>query len=185
VYARLGTTSKTVSESHTLEMESFTELKRTLRRVERLLKDITRSPARPIFGGGVNRNRTDRGTVVRVGAGAQGQDIRPATLCRNPKTLSILWEEFLNGIGGRLPAQQFTREQRGVLSVRANYCNRKGFWDCMQRLVDKGYTEQAALARISRVYAGSITQKLKAIRKDERNGGHPQCEPILTRRRRR
>ena len=182
VYARLGTTSKMVSESHTLELEKFTEIQRTLRRIERLVKDVARMPARRISGG-VDRNTTDRGTVVRVGAAnAQGQDIRPATLCRNPKTLSILWEEYLNGIGGRLPAQQFTREQRGVLSVRANYCNRKGFWDCMQRLIDKGYTEAAALARISRVYQGSITHILKAIRKDERNGGHPQCEP--TRRRR-
>ena len=152
--------------------------------MERLMKDLATMPARRISGG-VNRNTTDRGTVVRVGAAAQGQDIRPATLCRNPKTLSILWEEYLNGIGGRLPAQQFTREQRGVLSVRANYCNRKGFWDCMQRLVDKGYTESAALARIGRVYEGSITQVLRAIRKDERNGGHPECEPTRRRSRRR
>ena len=87
VYARLGTTSKTVSESHTLEMESFTELKRTLRRIERLVKDAARMPARRISNlGGVDRNTTDRGTVVRVGAAnAQGQDFRPATLCRNSR----------------------------------------------------------------------------------------------------
>jgi len=185
VYARLGTTSKEVSESHTLQLEKFTELQRAFRRMERMVKEIATSPARSINGGvGVNRNRTDRGTPIRVGAAAQGQDIRPATLCRNPKTLSLLWEEYLNGIGGRLPAQQFTREQRGVLSVRANYCNRKGFWDCMQRMVDKGLTEASALARISRVYEGPITQKLRAIRKDERNGGHALCEPNRRRRRR-
>jgi hypothetical protein len=47
----------------------------------------------------------------------------------------------------------------------------------MQRLIDKGLTEAAAMARIGRVYEGSVTQILKAMAKDERNGGHRHLEP--------
>ena len=51
--------------------------------------------------------------------------------------------------------------QRGVRSVKSNYCNRKPFWTCMQRLIDKGYTEAAAMAKIKRVYTGSVTRMSK------------------------
>jgi hypothetical protein len=173
VYARLGTTSKMVAEAQTYEMEKFTEIVRRLRRMEGLVKGIANSPARPITA----VHRTNRGTPIRVGAAAQGEDIRPATLCRNPRTLSVLWDEYLNGIGGRLSAQQFSQLQRGVRGVKANYCNRKPFWKCMQILIDKGLTEAAAMARIGRVYKGSVTQILKAMAKDERNGGHRHLEP--------
>ena len=183
VYARLGTASKIVSEIQSLEMVKFTEIDRRLRRMETLLKAVANSPGRAI-----NRARTDRGTVIRVGtaasAAAQSGDSRPATLCRNPRTLSILWSEYLNGIGGRKPAQQFTREERGVRGVKQNYHFRKPFWRCMQRLVDKGCTEAVAIGRITRIYmrsssSSSITAVLRKMAKDERNGGHLGLEPDL------
>lgn len=37
-----------------------------------------------------------------------------AKLCRNPKSLYILWQEFEFGIGGRKPAKAFTRAERGA-----------------------------------------------------------------------
>ena len=103
VYARLGTASRMVSEIQSLEMVKFTEIDRRLRRMESLLKTVANSPGQTI-----NSARTDRGTVIGVGtatsAAAQGGDSRPATLCRNPRSLSILWSEYLNGIGGRKSA---------------------------------------------------------------------------------
>jgi hypothetical protein len=166
-----------VSESHTLELEKFTEIIRRLKRMERLVQGVAMAPARRIGGNAT----TNRGTPIRVGTAAQGLDLRPATLCKNPRTLSILWDEYINGVGGRLPAQQFTRIQRGAKFVKSNYCNRKPFWTCMERLIDKGYQQEAALARIGRVYDGCVTKILKAMRKDERNGGHPQCAPTKPR----
>ena len=164
MYARLGTTSKVVSEIQAHEMEKFQALERRLRRMEAMVKAIANSPGRRIG------TATDRGTITRVGTIAQGEDTRPATLCRNPRLLSTLWDEYLNGIGGRLPAQQFNRTQRG--RVRGCYSFRKPFWMCMQRLVDKGYTDATALNKIERVYEGSVSEILRQLAKDERMGGH-------------
>ena len=174
VYARLGTAAKTVSEIQSLEMVKFTEIDRRLRRMEALLKSVANSPGRTI-------GRTNRGTAIRVGTAAQGGDSRPATLCRNPRTLSILWSEYMNGIGGRKPAQQFTREERGLRCVKQNYYFRKPFWTAMQRLVDKGYTESVAIGKIEKVYEkyGSITNILRKMLIDERNGGHRHVSPKL------
>jgi hypothetical protein len=153
-------------------MVKFTEIDRRLRRMEALLKSVANSPGRTI-------GRTNRGTAIRVGAAAQGGDSRPATLCRNPRTLSILWSEYMNGIGGRKPAQQFTREERGLRCVKQNYYFRKPFWTAMQRLVDKGYTESVAMGKIEKVYdkCGSITNVLRKMLIDERNGGHRHLSP--------
>ena len=177
VYSRLGTASKIVSEIQSLEMVKFTEIDRRLRRMEALLKSISESPARAI-----GSQRTDRGTVIRVGDVLQGGDTRPATLSRNPKMLSTLWDEYINGVGGRKPAQQFTREERGLRGIKQNYFFQKPFWICMQRLIDKGHTEAVALNKIERVYGRSgcsITNMLRKIVKDERNGGHRFLDPNL------
>ena len=124
VYSRLGTASKIVSEIQSLEMVKFTEIDRRLRRMEALLKSISESPARAI-----GSQRTDRGTVIRVGDVLQGGDTRPATLSRNPKMLSTLWDEYINGVCGRKPAKQFTWEERGlgVLSRTITFENPSGF----------------------------------------------------------
>ena len=123
-------------------------------------------------------------TAIHVGVAVQGGDSRPASLCRNPRMLSILWSEYMNGIGGRKPAQQFTQEERGGRGVKQNYHFRKPFWRCMQRLVDKGCTESVAIGRITRIYirsgsSSSITDVLRKMAKDERNGGHMGLEPDL------
>ena len=90
-----------------------------------------------------------------------------------------LWDEYINGIGGRKPARQFTREERGAKGVKQSFYFRKPFWMCMQKLVDKGATESVAFSRIQQVYGGfgSITNMLQKLVKDERNGGHRFLEP--------
>ena len=141
-------------------------MSRRMRQLERHIRILTYIPAR-----GASGPATKRGTKIRIGTPDQGQDTRRAILCSKPKMFSILWDEYQNGIGGRLPAKDFTRQQRG--GCKAVYSARKIFWDCMERLIDNGLTVQSALARINSVYHdGPITQKLIALRKDERKGGH-------------
>ena len=171
IYARLGTTAKTTLEIHTQCLIQFAEMSRRMRQLERHIRILTYAPAR------ASGPATKRGTKIRIGTPDQGQDTRQAILCSKPKMFSILWDEYQNGIGGRLPAKDFTRQQRG--GCKAVYSARKIFWDCMERLIDNGLTVQSALARINSVYHdGPITQKLIALRKDERKGGHNQLCPI-------
>ena len=171
IYARLGTTAKTTLEIHTQCLIQFAEMSRRMRQLERHIRILTYAPAR------ASGPATKRGTKIRIGTPDQGQDTRQAILCSKPKMFSILWDEYQNGIGGRLPAKEFTRQQRG--GCKAVYSARKTFWDCMERLIDNGLTVQSALARINTVYHdGSITQKLIALRKDERKGGHNQLCPF-------
>ena len=128
--------------------------------------------------------RTRRGEEIRVGTADQGQDTRQATLCSNPKLLSVLWDEYVNGVGGRLPARLFSAAQRG--RCKTIYSNRNKFWQLMERLIDHGYTASTALDKIERVYPGTLTQKLVRIHRDKNNGGHNQLcpgPPPLNRRR--
>ena len=179
VYARLGTTSKTTTDIHTHQIQEFAEMKRRMRRMENQLRSLAYAPARRAVGAVATGNATtQRGSEVRHGTSEQGQDARPAQLVTNPKLLSVLWDERQNGVGGNLPAKLFTPAQRGA--VRAKYSQRKVFWDCVERQIDNGCTASTAIARIERIYSGfrSITQKLIALRKDERTGGHNQLCPF-------
>ena len=98
--------------------------------------------------------------------------------------LAFLWDEYQNGVGGRKPAREFTREERG--RCKAVYSQRKPFWECMERQIDRGTTKTVALNRVMQVYEhhGSVTKKLIAIRKDEKRGGHNLLNPVSVERRR-
>jgi len=112
---------------------------------------------------------TRRGTVIREGAVPAG---KPATLSPRPKLLSQLWDEWMKGIDGRLPAKDFTSMQRGAGKIKHVFCLRKPFWLCVERLIDAGYTSSEAIQLIDEIYPGSMTQKLRAIKKHESLGGH-------------
>ena len=170
VYARLGSTSKTTTEIQIHQVQEFAEMKRKIRRLEEQIRSLAYAPARN------STPTTTRGTEIRAGCPDQGQDTRPATLSQKPKLLAILWDEYINGVGGRLPAKQFSRQQRGT--CKAVYSQRKVFWDCMERQIDSGATVQTALNRINGIYKGTITQILDTLRTDERKGGHNQLCPF-------
>ena len=87
----------------------------------------------------------------------------------------MLWHEYEFGIGGRKPAQSFTAEERG--KVRFRYCRRKIVWNAIDRMVRSGSTAQVACDRIYEVYGrGTVTEIIKLMRKDEREGGHRQLQ---------
>ena len=175
VLGRLGTTMNVMNEVQQHQVHELADIKNKLERMQSQLRTLAYAPARRAGGAVEAQPRTRRGEEIRVGASNQGQDTRPATLCNNPKLLSVLWDEYLNGVGGRLPARLFSAAQRG--RCKAIYSNRNKFWQLMERLINHGYTASTALDKIERVYPGTLTQKLVRIRRDENNGGHNQLCP--------
>jgi hypothetical protein len=186
VHQKIGSTSRTVSEMHVLEQEKFGEILRALERVERICRGIQGAPARRLVDADETQGtrRLDL-TNVRRGNPNQGQDTRPATLFRNPRNLVVLWDEYVNGVGGSKPAKDFNDLERGRCS--SLYSQRNVYWQCMTRLLAHGLTLESGIARISEIYPGSVTQKIIALRRDENNGGHNRLFPFpvqATRRRR-
>jgi hypothetical protein len=96
--------------------------------------------------------------------------MNPPSLMPNPKSLFDLWDEYLNGVGGRKPARLFSQTERG--RVKYKYTRRKVVWDIIKKLVDLGHTSQRAIDMIYEVYGGqtSVTDIINRLRKDKRNG---------------
>ena len=113
-----------------------------------------------------------------LGEGATGDGVvripYESTLCKCPKSLHVLWQEYEFGVGGRKAAKLFSARERGL--VKFNYCLRKHFWLLMLRMIQKGYTHTSAIDKIYEVYGThlSATNILREIRKDAKNGGHAQ-----------
>ena len=94
----------------------------------------------------------------------------PPTLSPNPKSLFDLWDEYLNGLGGRKPARLFSESERG--RVKYKYSRRKVVWDVVKKLVDLGHTANTAIDMIYDVYGAQtcVTKIINRLRKDKRNG---------------
>jgi hypothetical protein len=92
-----------------------------------------------------------------------------ATLCANPRSLHVLWEEYERGIGGRKPARLFIRQERG--RVKHKHHRRKILWDLILTLVRGGITAQVAIDRIYSHYgrADSVTLIISKTENDRRN----------------
>jgi hypothetical protein len=98
-------------------------------------------------------------------ARAEGVQPGSATLLPKPKELMELWTEYKFGIGGRKPAEQFTRAERNLPPNKQKYYRRKVVWECIDRLVRQGYTAQAACHKIREVYGfrSSVTTILNKM----------------------
>lgn len=102
--------------------------------------------------------------------------MQPANLCDRPSSLVMLWDEYINGIDNNKPAEQFSRAEVNVNKAMAvRYGRRNTFWKTMKRLVDQGHSHQVAINRIRNAYGwhSSVTQILKKMNADKKNGGHP------------
>ena len=95
-----------------------------------------------------------------------------SSLCKNPRTLHVLWDEWEFGCGGRKAAKNFTSRERGA--SRSIYSFRRGFWDLCCNLIARGHTRSTAIDEIYRVYGRglSVTQILRQINRDKKEGGH-------------
>lgn len=169
VFGRLGTTMDTATriDQHTRDQLAYLKKQmKHLRAEVKLYMFVRRVPKETTV--------TRRGTVVEAGV---APTTKPATLSDRPKLLSQLWNEWIKGIDGRLPAKEFTAQQRGEQKIKHLFCHRKPFWLCVERLIDNGFTSAEAVSKIDDLYKGSVTNKLKELKKHEKKGGHYQLCP--------
>jgi len=160
-----------LAERNTREDENYLHLNENYLRLGRRLLNIEqntrRIAAQPAF-------RTARAT-------GNQDDIPPdnanrnhvpyqSTLSATPRNIHLLWLEYETGIGGRKPARDFTREERG--RVKHKYHRRKVVWDCVSRLIRAGLTSDVACDRIYQVYGVSttVTAIINRMKRDVQNG---------------
>ena len=108
----------------------------------------------------------------------------PATLAPTPRTLAELWEEYQFGIGGRKPAKDFDRNERGNRhhGIKQKYYRRKFVWYTIEELIRRGDTRNAAINKIRDAYGWrcSVTQIINFLIHGFKNGGtgHPNLVSI-------
>ena len=94
-----------------------------------------------------------------------------AQLLNKPKTLSILWREYMFGVGRNKPAKDFTSQERNTEKNKNVYTRRKPFWLLVGRMTNAGWNDQVACEVIQETYTivtgkSSMTAILDGIRKD-------------------
>ncbi|CAB9507080.1 unknown protein [Seminavis robusta] len=101
---------------------------------------------------------------------------QPAQLSKKPFNLYELWDEWIKGLNGNKPACEFTARERG--RVKDKFCRRKHVWDCVIRLMAKGFDWRAAVDRIYATYGWlTVTQIINKFKQDKKNqpiGIHPR-----------
>jgi hypothetical protein len=100
---------------------------------------------------------------------SQGQfQTQQISLSNNPSTMFDLWDEYSNGIGGRKPAKDYNRTERG--KVKHKYTRRKVVWDQIVKLVNSGLTSDVAIDRIYTNYGNNktLTEIINLMKKDKR-----------------
>ena len=75
-----------------------------------------------------------------------------AQLVDHPKNLSILWREWMFGIGRNKPAVNFTPQERNNKDNKNKYLKRKQFWMLLGRMVNANIHADAACERVFEVY---------------------------------
>ena len=171
IYAKINSTQTKVTEIEDFQVSKLAQLENRIRNIERMTHALSVSPARIIRRG---RRRGGGDMPERLGNPAVEE---PAVLGRCPKTLFVLWDEWVNGIGGSKPARDFTRCERGLKQNKFKYCNRLIIWKCMERLISRGgNTVSVAVRKIKSVYGKCVSKIIRKMRPDERNGGHAQLQ---------
>ena len=105
---------------------------------------------------------------------------KPAALCKMPRNLHVLWQEYEVGIGGRKAAKDLTARERGLKHIKHKYYSRKFVWKVIIDHVNRGYSASLAIDRIYATYGRnrSITQIIRALKDDanryaNEGGVHP------------
>ena len=111
LYESVGVATDSVLQIKAHQIAQFGEMTlKITRSLDAKLRLLVCTPARQATG----NTTTQRRTAIRPGNSDEGQDSSPATLCSRPKLLTVVWDEWQNGIGGRKPAcLLFTRAEHG------------------------------------------------------------------------
>lgn len=138
------------------------------------LRQIGREPHRAIA---IAAGRRQQQQQVAAGGGAAavaGLYDANATLSPNPRSLSLLWTEYIEGLGGRKPAKYFTAAERG--RCKHKYHRRNVFWKAVCHMVNGGHDSRTAIDLIYNIYGEgqSVTNIINGLKRDKRNNTlHP------------
>ena len=110
--------------------------------------------------------------------------IKPAELSHTPRSLQMLWREYKVGINGMKAAEQLTTQEKNVSKKMAQkYSRRTNVWQCIQRLVNAGFSSEMAIQKIHRVYGfnSSPTKVIEQMISDKKRfkdqgGYHPDLK---------
>ena len=148
-----------------VELEASTaKLQHAVKVVNRNVQQLMRSSA---VGGGVRR-----GAAVPLTITTRSQN--NAILMDRPKSLHMLWNEYMFGIGGSKPAKEYTPQESHGVKNKDKYNMRKQFWLKCAEMVHAGWDANEAINQFYQVYnhghylCQNLTQILKAIKKDAR-----------------
>ena len=78
-----------------------------------------------------------------------------AKLAPHPRTLLLLWHEYLFGLEGNKPARNFTSTERG--RERFKYSQRNSFWTVMSQLINVGFTELSEIDKVHQAYGNDLS----------------------------
>ena len=153
--------------SHELERSDI-NCNTLLRRINLNLSRLVVSPGRRNIGDA----NTDTNFRTRQG--------KVAILSSTPRTLHDLWVEWEFGLADNKPAKYFTPRERGGKNKHKFYL-RKFFWKQVSKMIRSGRTAQVACDEIYGVYGGdnSVTNILRMMQRDEKNGGNPALRSLL------
>ena len=183
ILVRIGAVEQQLVRSNLNVMNGVSESRAENRRLWRVTNNNVRAFGGRIQGAFVRQRESNRG-VSLVGEDADEdelvplQEVTPATLSNNPRSLHLLWQEYKFGINGRKPAEQFTLEERNMPATKQKYYRRNLVWQTMARLVRGGLTAEIAIGRLHSVYGydSSTSKIMTTMVRDKRRypgGMHP------------
>ena len=106
--------------------------------------------------------------------GNRSNDGQVAKLVDSPKTLKVVWQEYVSGINGTKAAHEYNNADSAKNSTK--YSRRKNLWDLVSAWVRAGKTPEQAISKILKVYhpITLVTGILDKLAKDKKIGSHPQ-----------
>jgi hypothetical protein len=147
------------------------------------VKRIGYQPARMIVAAATRQEENFNllaGVVARAGGGGMlGHEPPVASLSPMPRNLFELWREYQHGIGGRKPACNFSRAEKG--RVKHKYHRRNVVWLIIDNLVRLGFTAETAIDRIHAIYESqtSVTEIINQLKVHKKAGTlSPNLRPI-------
>jgi hypothetical protein len=93
-----------------------------------------------------------------------------AILSPSPQNLFDLWQEYIEGIGGRKPARLSSFSERGF--VKHKFHCRMILWDMISCLAKQGFTANSAIDAIYNICAqqASVTHIINGVKRDKKHG---------------
>ena len=158
-------------------IELRSELDRVQDKTNRRLNKINRNVMTMLTRPGIRAPTQQRAVADAVTEQQEEQEPSPnVSLSKMPKTLNYLWMEYEFGLNNKKAAKDFSSVERGRVKYR--YHRRKVVWDKISEMVRAGHNSEDAINKIYDAYGHktSVTNIINKMRKDRKDGGHPNLQ---------